>query len=1009
MRKSSTKIKIFSVSALWILSALSAGGAYFATKVPTNYAMDQFFPRKHPLFIAEKESKKVFQISESTPHVLLLSLKKGDGAFWYDTANLERLEKLGAAIGQVRGVKTVISLGNIQSAYETKKELLVSNLRELQKQGFEVKDILNDPLYTPNLISKDGLHTALFVIPEVLEQNQHKALIEKIQNLARKNVPGAQVQVGGPAAIRTQFIDLLSREILVFILLSLICAIIVLKIMFHGFGVLPQMLFILIVANTIALGMMGLFHMSFNVLSSTLPIIVTITALGIASHTLVRMGEAAHKPFHERLIFMKALLRELAVPHMLTALTTSVGFGTLMGSRVPLISDYGKVVACGVLLAAVVTLIMIPSLYLWVKWPIPRAFLHDSQKFSFFLVHNARWIVPAIAVVALAFGTIGYNLSWTAKLFDDLPSQHSASRSTELISKKLGGVVTVDFAVGGNGVSDPWKQPANILALKKLAQEWRHDKRIGSVLTLADFLATGKNKAQLPRQRKSIAELEFLYAMSGESPIKQFLSADEKWTRLALRLPDMPADQSQVLINDLRTQLRVRFPQMQVRVSGVAATVPVINADISRELMWGFFESLFAIVLVLTIAFRSLRWALVAVLPNLVPPIMLLGFLALFHIPIKPGIAIIFSISLGLAFCNTVYVLERLKEFLKSGKYKRSLPVYSLMKKETMPCLVSSLSLFGGFSIFLFSVFPVNKLFGVFMLISIGAGLLGDLVWLPVLLRRFPWLLLESEERSFMSRFPMRIQTVAKATPYALLIVLGLVAFRSSYAADDINTILKGVQTNTAPPNERVFLKMTIGEADGSTKVRELTIIRKNEGGARALIRLNKPSDLKGLSLLTVTNAGKEEQYLYLPSDKKSRRILGSNKKGKFLDSEIAYEDLSLSTYKEFNNKVLKDDGRIVTVESKAKPGSESSYGRILTFISKPDYRLQRVDYFDKGGKLLKKTQFTKYKKIGDKYWRAQDVRVQNMQSKRTTVLSVQKISLSKISDDEVSLSALEE
>ena len=1009
MFKTSTKTKIFSLTALWLFTFLGIAGSYFALKVPTNYSMDQFFPRNHPLFMADKESKKVFQISEATPHILILSLKKGVQSSWYDSAHLQKLEALGEAINGVNGVKNVVSLGNIQSAYETNKQLLVSSLRELQKQGFDIKDILNDPLYTPNLISKNGLHTAVFVMPEELKQDQHKALIAKLTVLARKVLPDAKVQIGGPAAIRTQFIDLLSHEILVFILLSLLCAIVVLKIMFHGYGVLPQMLFILAIANTLALGMMGVFHMSFNVLSSTLPIIVTITALGIASHTLVRMGEAAAKPLHERIAFMKTLLRELVVPHTLTAITTSVGFATLISSRVPMISEYGKVVSAGVLLSALVTLCLIPCLYLWVKWPVPRNFLASSGQYSFFLIRNARWIAPAIGALAVVFAILGSHLSWTAKLFDDLPRQHSASRSTELISRTLGGVVPVDFTIGGKGLNDPWKQPANIAALRKIAREWRHDKRIGSVVTLADFLATGKNKSQLPRHRKSIAELQFLYAMSGDSPIVHFLSPNEKWTRIALRLPDLPADQTQALIGDLRAQLASVFPKMDVRVSGLAATIPAINADISRELMWGFFESLFWIVLVLAIAFRSLRWALVAVIPNLVPPILLMGFLALFNIPIKPGMAIIFSISLGLAFCNTVYVLERLREFLKTRPRQRTLPIYSLMKKETMPCLVSSLSLFAGFSIFLFSAFPVNKLFGVFMLISIGAGLLGDLVWLPVLLRRFPWLLLESEEGIFMNQFKLKWPSAAKVAPYALLIVLGLMAFRSSYAADDINTILKGVQNSTAPPNERVSIKMTIGESDGTKKVRELTIIRKNEGGARALIRLNKPSDLKGLALLTITNSGGEEQYLYLPSDKKSRRILGSGKKGKFLDSEIAYEDLSLSTYKEFENHVVKDDGRIVQVESKAKPNSESSYGRILSWISKPDYRLERVEYFDKKGKVLKRAQFKKYKKIGDKFWRAQSVQVQNVQAKRTTSLIVQKISLNKVADDEVSLSALEE
>jgi hypothetical protein len=242
----------------------------------------------------------------------------------------------------------------------------------------------------------------------------------------------------------------------------------------------------------------------------------------------------------------------------------------------------------------------------------------------------------------------------------------------------------------------------------------------------------------------------------------------------------------------------------------------------------------------------------------------------------------------------------------------------------------------------------------------------------------------------------------------ATIAILG-VLLSPALHAENVEAILRQVQDKASPPNERVDLKMIVQESDGLKKVRELSITRKNDSSARALIRLQKPSDLKGLSLLTVANGSKEEQYLYLPSDKKSRRILGSSKKGKFLDSEIAYEDLALSTYKDFDNKILKNEGKLVEIESKARKGSDSSYGKVLTWVAIPDYRIDHVDYFDKSGKLLKRAQFKDYQKVGDKFWRARNVMVENVQDKRKTQLIVNKVSLKKISDDEVSLSALED
>lgn len=1005
-------MKVFSLTALWLLTLTSAFAAYKALHIPTSYSMEQFLPKKHALLTWDDESKRVFHINPASPHILLLSLRPKDKGHWYDATHLTALAKLTREIETLGSVKSVISLGNIQSAFEDGKNLLVAPLPELSQHGFKSRDVLKNPLYTPNLISKDGRDAAVFVMPGTLTQEQHAHLLKRLTSMARHEFPHARVEVGGPAAIRTQLVDLLSHEIALFIFLALMCAVIVLKVMFRGYAVLLQVLYILVIANTFALGIMGLLHLSFNILSSTLPIIVTVSSLGICTHLLVRMGEAADRGPAERAEFLRALIKEISSTILLTGFSTSVGFACLISSAVPLISDYGLAVALGVLVSSATTLVLVASLYLWVKWPIPRPFLREPKRFALFLVRHARWVTPALGVLTVSLALVGTHLSWTARLFDDLPAKQSARRTTELIGKKLGGVATLDFMVGSAKLNEPWKSPANLRKLDRLARELRRDHRVGSVLTVADFLTTGNNKTNLPKTRGAVAEMQFLYSMSGDSPLTQFLSADGKWTRVAVRLPDLPADQSEKLIRSIQHRLGAAFGGMQVKTSGLAAIVPPMNKELSRGLMWGFFEALFWIVLLLTVVFRSLRWALIGIVPNLIPPAALLGFLAYFDVPIKPGIAIIFSISLGIAFDNTIYILGRLKHMLKTRPRESTLPVYTLMKKETMPCLVSSLCLFAGFSIFMFSMFPVNRMFGLFVLLSIIAGLLGDLVWLPSILRLYPRLLLENGRHATIKKFRFGYQEAAmKLSPYLILAGLGLIAFHDVYAAKapTVQSILKSVEEKSSPPDERVELKMVIKEADGSKKERDMSILRKNDGEARALIRLNRPADLKGLSLLTVSSGGKEDQWLYLPSDKKSRRILGSNKKGKFLDSEIAFEDLRVSTYKEFSNKIVKNTGKLVQIESRAKPGSESSYGRIVTWVSQPDSKIERVDYYDKSGKLLKRAEFKSYVKVGGKFWRAKQVHVVNLQDKRSTDLLIKNVSVKAIDKDEVSLAALEE
>ncbi len=74
------------------------------------------------------------------------------------------------------------------------------------------------------------------------------------------------------------------------------------------------------------------------------------------------------------------------------------------------------------------------------KVAVPRNFLSEPKRFAYLVVRHSKVIVPLMLVLTLVFGIFGMNLSWTAKLFDDLPAGHPAGQSTYLIGKKLAGL-----------------------------------------------------------------------------------------------------------------------------------------------------------------------------------------------------------------------------------------------------------------------------------------------------------------------------------------------------------------------------------------------------------------------------------------------------------------------------------------------------------------------------------------------------------------------------------------
>ena len=282
------------------------------------------------------------------------------------------------------------------------------------------------------------------------------------------------------------------------------------------------------------------------------------------------------------------------------------------------------------------------------------------------------------------------------------------------------------------------------------------------------------------------------------------------------------------------------------------------------------------------------------------------------------------------------------------------------------------------------------------MLISMAGGLLGDLVLLPAILSltKNQFLLPTIERKPAMSK-----------SVVAICLILSFPL--SAFAVDPNNAdqILKAVEKNVNSKDEVADLKMVIVEPSGAKKNRDIEIKRKGEEDKqKVLVRMQSPADLKGTALLSLAEGSGNDQWLYLPSSKQTRRILSSKKSSSFMDSELSYEDMGTNSDRKMANKVLRQE-KIGTqvysvIESKPLAG-ESAYGKILSWISIDTYLVSKMEYYDKSMKLLKISNFSDYKKFSG-IWRAQKVEVQNVQNKRGTVLELANLQINKsLSDDE--------
>ncbi len=163
--------------------------------------------------------------------------------------------------------------------------------------------------------------------------------------------------------------------------------------------------------------------------------------------------------------------------------------------------------------------------------------------------------------------------------------------------------------------------------------------------------------------------------------------------------------------------------------------------------------------------------------------------------------------------------------------------------------------------------------------------------------------------------------------------------------------------------------------------------------GDKSLSIFDTPRDVKGTAFLTFSHkTGDDEQWLYLPALKRVKRINSRNKSGSFMGSEFAYEDIASQEVEKYTYKHIGEEeyrGQLCFVgESYPVDKKNSGYTKRITWLDTKEYRLQKVEFYDRKNSLLKTLTVDGYQQYLGKYWRPDTMSMVNHQTGKTTTLT---------------------
>ena len=166
--------------------------------------------------------------------------------------------------------------------------------------------------------------------------------------------------------------------------------------------------------------------------------------------------------------------------------------------------------------------------------------------------------------------------------------------------------------------------------------------------------------------------------------------------------------------------------------------------------------------------------------------------------------------------------------------------------------------------------------------------------------------------------------------------------------------------------------KMILTAKNGTVTERVMDQYSKKDakGNARTIIVFQDPVSIRGTRFLTMENPGRDnDQWIFLPSLGKVRRIAASEGSGSFMGTDFSYDDISSADREADldNHKILREEkfnGNDCYVIESAPKNANYQYSKMVQWINKNSSVMHKIELYDKRGTQVKLLEVLELKEV---------------------------------------------
>jgi predicted RND superfamily exporter protein len=604
------------------------------------------------------------------------------------------------------------------------------------------------------LVGKDNEMTCIIAYPSLDHFNDRRFVVEHVYELAETEfgIAHEDLKLGGPtidgAAIETES----KRSLGKFLWMSVV---LVFFLTWYRMRDLPLTILVILFSGLCGSLSLTILFWTGGQMNLTMVMLPTLTfILGVSGcvHMVNYYRKAATAGYGMN--SADQAIVDGGYPVALSATTTAVGLMSLAASHVTPIRLFGFYSACGILASIGVVLLVLPATLYLLRGRISKRFssqgkmakrertsgVSRSTSLMLYTVCRSHWLVvipSLIGVTLLAMGVI--QLQASVKLQNRFAKRAKIISDYTWMESNLGPLVPMEVVLHFSPENELnlWQKMKMVKSVERAVKQTTAVNATLSVATFEPYMPPGnrfldrvERKAKLEKWTKEFDQFE-------DSKLVQVVG-DESFWRISLRVAALnDIDYGgflETVSNNVDQQIEhLNQHGVDAYLTGGIPLVYKAQHQILRDLMSSFLTAFLLITVILMFVLRNFWAGLVAMIPNVFPPLVVFGAMGWLGFSIEIGSVMTASVALGIAVDDTLHFLTWYRRGTMEGLSRFAAIRYAF--DHCAKAMIDT-SLICGLGVlpFVFGVFMPSAKFALLLMIMLFTALLGDLILLPAML-----------------------------------------------------------------------------------------------------------------------------------------------------------------------------------------------------------------------------------------------------------------------------------